>query len=294
MSKPAGRTKIKSEVREKTRPEQGRRLGLFEKFNLPAPVASPQQSRIDQIRIAETIVTERTPTQGNKPDVTTPSQLQQRAQVPQPQTHRGPVASAKRPAPKKKKQSHASAILLICLLGLIGYEIGAWRDMKKPKEPVIDEEAIRAAEAALKDRVQLHRTLTGSKLNRDRISVEVENQVTAPPPSQLKPVHAPDMMSGVPLVAEPVQNSSYRDRLQASNPDFADSRIMYTLQEQQAANDWEEAARQQYINEFIANAARAGYKVKVDKNGIVTVIGRTGAAEAGVLPPFKGGSGSAR
>lgn len=289
MSKPAGRTKVKSEVLEKPRTESGRRLGLFEKLKVPVPVSAPKQN---QIHLAETLVTTPTPTPtiGNKPDVTTPSRLQS-AQRPQ-QTAKS--SSAKR-AVAKKRPGHARAILLAFLIGIVAYGISEWQKGKKTNEPVIDEAALKAAEQALRDRVQFHRNLTGGKLNRERIRVEVENQMSAPiQPTKTQPVQVQDVMTGVPLVAEPVQNSSYRDRLQAANPDHPDSRIMYTLQEQQAANDWEEQAREQYINEFIANAARAGYKVKVDKNGVVTVLGRTRPGEAADLPTYPPASGSAR
>lgn len=289
MSKPAGRTKIKSEVLEKPRAVSGRRVGLFERFKLPVPASAPKQN---QIHLAETIVTTPTPKPaiGKRPDVTSPSRLQN-SQRPQ---QRVKGSSAKRAA-AKKKPGHARAIFLALLIGIVAYGLSDWNKGKKTSEPVIDEAALKAAEQALRDRVQFHRNLTGGKLNRERIRVEVENQLSAPiQPTETQRAQVNDMMMGVPLVAEPVQNSSYRDRLQAANPDFADSRIMYTLQEQQAANDWEEQARQQYINEFIANAARAGYKVKVDKNGIVTVLGRISPSEAANLPTYPPASGSAR
>ncbi len=284
MAKPSGRVKVNSELKEKERPSSDRRLRLFEKFNLPAPVAPPpSERRREGVHLAETVVSPHPPAASYRSDVSlTVSRRRSDDEM-------GAAYAAKSPRKAKDKSNSAAAILLILLFGFIGYGIGEWRNSGASSGVTEDKADLKTAEQALQERVQFHRSLTGTKLNRDRIQVEVENALTAPVPTSNTYAAPPrDMMAGVPLVAETLPNPSYRDRLKAANPDLADARIMYTLQEQQAANDWEEEARQQYIQEFITNAAKAGYKVKVDENGIVTVLGRIHPAEANRLPSTSG------
>ena len=125
--------------------------------------------------------------------------------------------------------------------------------------------------------VNFHRHQVGGKLNRDRLGVEIENEMTAPPLGRdVKRVPAPNMLNGLPLAGETFSPSveSPDARREQMNPDFPDARTAYNLQEQQDEAEWERRAQKQYVDEFVANAQRAGYKVKIDKYGHVTVLGK--------------------
>lgn len=133
---------------------------------------------------------------------------------------------------------------------------------------------------ALADRVEYYRKSIGRKLNMDRISVQYENELTAPRLKQsAKKIADPDMMSGLPLAPEQHHRVSSRDRSEPLNPDYADARVQYGLREQEQLAEYEKRSRQAYVEQFIANAAKAGYRVKVDKNGNVEVVGRLPAGE---------------
>jgi hypothetical protein len=160
------------------------------------------------------------------------------------------------------------------------------------------EQAARASEQAalstkkLQDRVNYHREEIGRKLNRERIKVEFENGQAAPIGTRgPKQPSAPDMMLGIPFVSQRPSPPLGPDKPEVANPDESENRVQYTLAEQQAATDWENTARKQYIDDFIANAAKAGYKIKVEPNGRVVVLGTipvSGGQQPGVLqiPPL--------
>lgn len=149
----------------------------------------------------------------------------------------------------------------------------------------------------LVDRVDYYRKTIGRKLNIERVGVEYENQVSAPRISKsAKKAVEPDMLRGLPLASEPHHRRSSRDRSEPINPDYADTRVQYDLREQELFNDWEKRSREAYIEQFIANAAKAGYRVKVDKSGVATVVGRVPTSDSGqlVLPPSRSGGGAMR
>lgn len=241
---------------------------------------SPAQPKVDPIRLQETVVT---PRPKPKPEVTSPSQLQSRAKE----------SSA------KKEINNQQTVILAILLMVVSFAVaGSYKFMKDKKQAaIIDAETAaihKAAEELTKDRVSFHRSELGRRLNRDRIEVEVANQKTASALSpDAKPEKGPDMMSGLPLAPENTNRPSSRDRLIPANPDMADARIMYTLQEQQQKNFYEEDSRQRYIEEFVANAESAGYRVKVDENGVVTVLGKSNGPLPSQRPTGKRGPSSA-
>jgi len=144
----------------------------------------------------------------------------------------------------------------------------------------------------LQERVSYHRDEIGRKLNRERIKVEFENTQAAPiGVREPKQPSAPDMMLGVPFVSQRPTAPLGADKQEAANPDESENRVQYTLAEQQAATDWENTARKQYIDDFIANAAKAGYKIRVDPSGRVVVLGTIpvpGGQQPGILqiPPL--------
>ncbi len=127
----------------------------------------------------------------------------------------------------------------------------------------------------LNERVEFYRRTVGRQINRERIGTEYANQTSAPRiPHGAKKTNGPDMLTGVPLAVEQHHRVSSRDRAELANPDYSDNRVAYRLREQAQMNESERKAQRQYVEEFIANAAKAGYRVSVDKNGNVKVHGR--------------------
>jgi hypothetical protein len=185
-------------------------------------------------------------------------------------------------------------IALLCLvwIGLTGpffhFNKGLENQSKQIEQSEPGNSELDADKQALEKRVNFHRIETGRKLNRERINVEFENVQTAPEiPFGTKVQPQIDMMRGVPLAAEAPHRTTSRDRLVPVNPDFSDARTQYSLQEQQAAQEYEQLARKKYVDEFVANAAKEGYKVRVEPNGQVTVLGRlpTPGKSIGTIAP---------
>ncbi len=126
------------------------------------------------------------------------------------------------------------------------------------------------SDTQIQERLAFHRSLTGSRLNRERIDVQIQNHLDAPELSgSEKKIKAPDIMSGLPLVGE---QNSFSQKLKGDrvvNPSHPDAQVMYGLQEEQDRKGFESQARKAWINEFIENARRDGYAVKIDKFGNV-------------------------
>jgi hypothetical protein len=207
-----------------------------------------------------------------KPEVTSSSQIKNN------QIKNVGTRTAAKPLEKKNPNiiRNALAVVLFLIIGF-GVQQRFFSSGARSPSPVSD-----AALQQISDRVSFHKNEIGRRLNRERINVEYENQKTAPPIQAETKSAAPDMMSGLPL--SPEKQSSYtRDRLEPADPDFADTRIEYTLREQQGVNEWDASARKEYVDDFVANAAKAGYKVRVEKDGKVKVVGRlpTSAGQAG-------------
>ncbi len=146
-----------------------------------------------------------------------------------------------------------------------------------------------------RERVERHRLLTGAKINRERIDVEIRNEQLAPRlPEGARPTPqterpfgasnaAPQGVSyGLSLEGEQHHRKSSRDRLESLNPNYPDARILMTLQDEQEGIVWEKKAQQLYIKEFLANAAKQGVKLRVDKDGNVTIDERNSSPSDGL------------
>lgn len=204
----------------------------------------------------------------------------------------GPKASNTRTDPKalmaQKKEARSRrwryALALLLLLFLVGF---AARELAKEKTLPPPEFAADGAYTpeGLRDRVKFHKNEVGHRLNRERINVHFENISSGTGlPSIVKPEADLDPLNGLPLAAEKHHRENSRDQHEKLDPSYADANVAYKLKEQQWISEWERAAQQQYIEEFIANAARSGYKVRVEPNGKVTVLGRIPAGMAPKKP----------
>jgi hypothetical protein len=184
-----------------------------------------------------------------------------------------------------KTQARAKSNNIVLILALIGMVVMAsvvlTPVLRAKFAPEGDRPVSLVDRDGLEQFVNFHRHETGMKLNTERIGVEIENAITAPSLGyDAKKVPAPNMLNGLPLAGETFAPSVERPdaRVEQTNPDFPDARTEYNLQEQQDEAEWERRAQKQYVDEFVANAQRAGYRVKIDKYGRVTVLGRTPVA----------------
>lgn len=283
MKRPSGKPKLKQGVKFKEPEAKGKTEGglFIDLFALKKAelVALQKESLRDRETLPPASPEERK-NQVIKPEVTSASKIRS-----------GQVKTVDPRHGSRGKEQGTPVVryaLLFILVMIMSYGIKAHRQKAAVDSlQVIDP----VAEKSMRESVNYFRNETGRRLNRERINVEYENESTAP---EIKmgakaPADA-DMMSGLPLNPEPYHRTTSRDRAEPANPDFSDDRIRYSLREQQLANEWESRARKAYIDEFIANAAKAGYRVQVDKNGVVKILGRTPAAagmDSGKLPAIE-------
>lgn len=202
---------------------------------------------------------------------------------------------------KKKPQSRVDfvALLLLSVAVVIVFVAITAREEGRKKQATVSvvptQDDIRHK---MSERIEFHRQMTGVKLNQQRINVQFENARTAPsiPHESSLPRKSYDpVMAGLPLESEP------HHRIEALkepvNPDYADARVQYALEEEHAAAAWEREAQSQYVREFVRNAAAAGYKVQVDNKGRVIkveVLERTPSSRGLFVVPAPSGSRGAR
>jgi hypothetical protein len=173
------------------------------------------------------------------------------------------------PAPKKKKKESSALLPMLCVAAALG--LGAFALLGGTPSGVISKvDGQKLTPQQLQERIAYHQKTTGWKLNNERIETQIENHYQAPGlPYNAQKVKPPDMMNGLPLEGEHNLREGSRDKTLPVNPSYADAKIMYGLQEEQDLIETEKRARQEYIKEFISNAAKDGYAVDIDEFGNV-------------------------
>ena len=189
---------------------------------------------------------------------------------------RGIAQAAAVPKPKyvkKEKQSFPPALILVAGVGIGALLFSpAFHSLTSPKTK-IDSSGF-AERVKWEESVQFHREHEGTKLNRERVQAEYDNISSSPAVGFSPKVKAPDMMKGLPLAGEdPTVRAASHDRIEPANQNYADVRTQTTLDDERRTQEWDQAAGVEYQKEFIANAARAGYTVKIDKAGVAHVVG---------------------
>lgn len=277
-------SKVAVKEKEKADPKVISMTSLFEgKAGAMVPAATVKRKKSSRKGpVAEVIATE---SKIVKPEVTSPSLLKKRDR------DKGEAdADAEEERSGIPPLLYVLAPIVIAVLWF-GLQAEISGEDTRPDTAATSQET----RSSLIDRVEYYRKSVGRRLNMQRIGVEYENEMTAPRLKQsAKKVPEPDMMTGVPLMAEPHHRTTSRDRSEPANPDYADNRVRYGLREQEQLADYEKRSRQAYVDQFVANAAKAGYRVKVDKNGNVIVLGRVPADEMSSAPASKGRAGSDR
>ena len=121
------------------------------------------------------------------------------------------------------------------------------------------------------DRAELHRKITGWKMNRERVDQQFDNFHQSGIAPDAPKVKGPDVMAGVPIEGEGHPRMYDAKKPTDINPDYPDTRIQYGLKEEQEAQEYDARVKQQFVDEFIENARREGYDLRVDRSGNVQV-----------------------
>ena len=174
---------------------------------------------------------------------------------------------------KKEKQSFPPALILVAGVGIGALLFSPAFQSLTSHKAKIDSSGF-AERVKWEESVQFHREHEGTKLNRERVQAEFDNTTSAPAVGFSPKVKVPDMMKGLPLAGEdPTVRAASHDRIEPANQNYADVRTQTALDDERRTQEWDQAASQQYQKEFVANAARAGYTVKIDKAGVAHVVG---------------------
>lgn len=145
------------------------------------------------------------------------------------------------------------------------------------ENPVSNENVRQPTSVDLQKSVLQKQIETGRELNRQRVATEIENFKKAPPLSESDlPKNSKTMMEGIPLRPEGVDEISLRDQSRRSVPasmDHPDNRIKYSLQEEQTAETVSRMNNKEFVREFLENARRDGYNVKLDSDmNVIEVV----------------------
>ncbi len=114
---------------------------------------------------------------------------------------------------------------------------------------------------------------TGKKIEAQKQKSAIENAFIAPVVGQLVPLR-PEAKK--PLAVEPPQDSDSLAGHRKLAPDVSRddssprSEVEGQLADRQKLEEYDRGYRQQYVQEFIANARKNGWSIQVDKDGVVT------------------------
>ncbi|MBK7889854.1 MAG: hypothetical protein IPJ84_03125 [Bdellovibrionales bacterium] len=179
------------------------------------------------------------------------------------------------------------ATVLLFGLGWFHVQRSKSTNRSEPRTESMAQKIEREKAANTRQQIEYYKHQIGQRLNRDRISVEVDNQLTAPALSGAETtIGRRSLIHGVPLMPEGYRPKSYRDRSEPVPIDHPDARIQYGLQEEQDHDEFRRRADQAYIKEFIENAHDEGYDVKFDSNmNVISVEPYSGARKPSNLGP---------
>lgn len=244
------------------------------------------QRRIQQAELTRTMTTSPTVSQSRPREATSlRTVIAHQPYSPARRLDQPAVVSPKVEKAESEPNRGLGVILLLAaaLLGFIGY----WNVQYSQKHAVVRAKPVASqtgATAEDRTRVDFYRQQLGHRLNQQRVDVEIQNYTRAPSLSVAdRPgAHAPNMMMGLPLAPQTVENStgvySSRFRTTPISPDHPDARIQYGLQEEEHRDEYTRQVNKDYVEEFVRNAQREGLKVEIDSNYNVIDIKRNGSS----------------
>lgn len=176
-----------------------------------------------------------------------------------------------RPVPKRRSD-RTPWLFLVPALALVAFVWFDDADRHPTTRSPFAQDTSRMSEDEYADRVEMHRKLTGRKMNRERVDVQIQNHFSAPALApDVARQKAPDIMAGVPLAAEAHPRAVDASKPRMVDPDSPENRIMYGLREEQEAQWVDQQIEKQFVKEFVENARRGGYDLKVNSDGTVVI-----------------------
>lgn len=270
MSSDAKKTAVKEKF--KARPGVGRIMP--EKSNELVPLRTQTQQNT-QTTIEDlpsrTIARNTSVAAPSATSVAQPSPKQENTQLTQYGTFMQERVPKESPRRAPKRRDRTPWLFLVPALALVAF---VWFDdeVDHPMTRSPFSQTNRTAEQEFARRAEEHRKLTGWKMNRERADVEIQNHLTAPPiAADAIKQRTPDIMSGLPLAGESHPRALDAPKPRSINADYPDTRIQYGLKEEQDARYVDQKIEQQFVRDFIENARREGYDLKVKGDGTVEI-----------------------
>lgn len=169
-------------------------------------------------------------------------------------------------APKKDEQKERSMLIaLILFIGagaLIFMSLGS--DKKKSTAGVA---SAKTKTSEYQKNVNRHLMLTNEKMQMERRRMDVENFQTADrlQDSRAQKAYQPrhDLDLNTDSRGFDIANEIGRGTKNAAEPSTPDEVVQAELYNRQQANQYDEAYREEYARQFIENARRGGYKVRL-------------------------------
>jgi hypothetical protein len=200
--------------------------------------------------------------------------------------------------PKKQNPKDDKSMLVAIVFFVGAGALVAYSMLPDTASPVASKNALLHNEK-YEAKVNRHLMLTNEKMEMQRQRMIMENEALAPEYFRTKATHIvnPEEEHGV-LNAEThavdVAKELDRDTKTASIPNTPDELIQAEVFNQQQEREYTRAYKEEYANQFIANAAKNGWKVKLNSEYKVISVApiRNPSAEAPQL--FKSGGGGAQ
>ena len=190
------------------------------------------------------------------------------------ETQTGPAMSSRTSITKLKRAEQSrlkdfsakiiALLFFIPAIGLVTYGLlatdGLTTSARTARKSALTPEQIQ-------ERLKYYRTMTGGRLNRERIDVQVQNfQNTPSLDAADHKIKQPSVLDGLPLKGE----TTAKDKKDLPyDPTYSEAKVAYGLQEEQDRIEFEKRARQAWLSEFIENAHKDGIDVTIDEFGNV-------------------------
>lgn len=170
---------------------------------------------------------------------------------------------------KKWSEKDLALLLLVLAMG-IGAVAFWWTPSTDPSATAAgpDAEVEARKRKELEDRVNRHIQLTNRKIETDREKIEQEKRFTIPQVGQLAIQPNNELTGGVVTRGDRNEYNTIRDleRDRSAPPPSMNNQIQEELAENQARQRHNEAAMKEYARQFVENARRNGYDVKLSED----------------------------
>jgi flagellar motor protein MotB len=170
--------------------------------------------------------------------------------------------------PKKDEQKERS--MLIALILFIGAGALIFMSLGSDKKKSATGASAKTKTSEYQKNVNRHLMLTNEKMQMERRRMDVENFQSADRLQDAKAQKAYQPRQDLDLSTDrrgfDIANEIGRGEKQAGEPSTPDEVVQAELYNREQANQYDQAYREEYARQFVENARRGGYKVKLSED----------------------------